>query len=161
NREEGGARKAEVEAEALANGGQRLSAPVELDGAVVGMAELVAPPPPAAASPSALATLLAFALPLPMCVGASFVVRRQGLLVAVTAVLFAAGLGGYAVWSLNTLAAELRGVQQAVGTEVREQSARAKALLESQGLKAEPAWKAGAWDADAFRRPLGLVSDDG
>jgi arabinogalactan oligomer/maltooligosaccharide transport system permease protein len=79
----------------------------------------------------------------------------------VAAVLFAAGVGGYASYSLSTLEKEVRGTQEAVGAEVRERSARAQALLSENGLKTEPALKPGVWDADAMRRPLGLLSETG
>ncbi len=161
NREEGGARKPEVESELLPSGGWLLSAPVEVDGAVVGSVELSMPPMPPAERSGLPAALAAFLLPLVACAVAARAVRRQRVLVAVAAALFSAGLGSYAIYSLRTLAAEVRGTQEAVGAEVRERAARAQALIAEHGLKAEPALKPGAWDADAMRRPLELVSDTG
>jgi arabinogalactan oligomer/maltooligosaccharide transport system permease protein len=161
NREEGGARKPEVEAEPLPAGGRLLFAPVEVDGAVVGSVELATPPVPLAERSGLPAALAAFLLPLVALAGASRLVRRQRALVAVAAALFVAALGGYSAYSLRTLAAEVRGTQEAVGAEVRERAARAQALIAENGLKAEPALKPGAWDADSMRRPLELVSDAG
>jgi arabinogalactan oligomer/maltooligosaccharide transport system permease protein len=161
NLEEGGARKPELEAALLPSGGQLLSAPVVVDGAVVGLVELATPPLPQAAPSGLPAALAALLLPLLACAGAAFALRRQRVLEAVAVLLFAAGMGGYAAYSLGTLAAEQRAVQEAVGEAVRQGAERARGLLQSQGLAAEPPLKPGAWDADAFRRPLGLVSEAG
>ncbi|HYO70086.1 MAG TPA: sugar ABC transporter permease, partial [Archangium sp.] len=108
NREEGTARKLEVEAEALPNGGRQLSAPVEVDGAVVGMVELATPPLKEPLYPSKSALALWLLLPLALGAGASFVVRRQGLLVIASVVALVVGVGGYASYSLGMLEAQVR-----------------------------------------------------
>lgn len=161
NREENGARKLEVEAEALPGGGRLLSAPVELNGAVVGLVELATAPLAAPLKPSLGALLLWVLLPLALCAGASFVLRRQGLLVGVSVVALAVGLGGYASYSLGTLGAEVRATQTLVADQLRAMSQRAQAVMTERQLTAEPALRPGDWDADAFRRPLGLVTPEG
>ncbi|WP_257453538.1 carbohydrate ABC transporter permease [Archangium lipolyticum] len=161
NREEGSARKVEVETEALPDGRRLLSAPVEVDGSVVGMVELATAPLAAPLKPGMLATLAFFLVPLAVCGAAAFVVRRQGLLVAVSVVLLAAGLGGYVSYSLGTLGAEVRGTQTLVATQLQAMAQRAQAVMAERQLAAEPALQPGNWDADQFRRPLGLVTPAG
>ncbi|WP_328707236.1 carbohydrate ABC transporter permease [Citreicoccus inhibens] len=161
NREEGGARKPEVESEARPSGGRLLSAPVEVDGTVVGAVEVATPPVPPVGRGGLAEALAAFLVPLGVCGGAGFLVRRQRVLAGVAAVLFVAGLGGYAVHSMRTLADELRGTQEAVGAELRERTTRAQALLAAHGLRTEPPLTPAAWDADSLRHPLGLLTDAG
>jgi arabinogalactan oligomer / maltooligosaccharide transport system permease protein len=161
NREEGTARKLEIETEALPEGGRLLSAPVEVEGSVVGMVEMAIAPLAAPLRPDTGAALLWFLVPLALCSGAAFVVRRQGVLVAVSVVALAVGLGGYASYSLGTLNAEVRGTQVLVAGQVRAMSRQAQAVMVERQLAAEPALQPGNWDADHFRRPLGLVTPAG
>ncbi|HEX8436670.1 MAG TPA: sugar ABC transporter permease [Archangium sp.] len=161
NREEGTARKVEVETEALPNGGRQLSAPVEVDGAVVGMVELAIAPLAAPLAPSTGSALMWFLAPLALCGAASLVVRRQGALVAVSAVALAVGLGGYASYSRELLSVEVRQTQTVVAGQLRAMSERAQAVMTERQLAVEPALQPGTWDADHFRRPLGLVTPAG
>ena len=161
NREEGTARKLEVEAEALPNGGRLLSAPVEVEGAVVGMVELATPPLKAPLDPSTASLLLWLLMPLAVCAGASFVVRKQGLLVLASVVALAVGVGGYASYSLGMLDAQVRETQTLVAGQLRAMAERAQTVTAEQQLAAEPAVQPGNWDADQFRRPLGLVTPAG
>ncbi|MCY1030309.1 sugar ABC transporter permease [Corallococcus sp. BB11-1] len=161
NREEGGARKVEVESETLPSGGRLLSAPVEVEGQVVGSVEWFTPVLTEAEPISWSPALLAFLLPLAACAGAVFALSRQGARVAVAAVLFAAGLGGYTVYSLRTLDAELRETEEAVSAELLTRGQTAEKLMATHSLSAEPLLKPGVWDADAMRRPLGQLSDAG
>ncbi|QRN98596.1 sugar ABC transporter permease [Archangium violaceum] len=161
NREEGSARKLEVETEALPDGRRLLSAPVEVDGSVVGMVELATAPLAAPLKPGMLATLAFFLVPLAVCGAAAFVVRRQGLLVAMSVVLLAAGLGGYVSYSLGTLGSEVHATQTLVASQLQAMAQRAQAVMAERQLAAEPALQPGNWDADQFRRPLGLVTPAG
>nr|WP_216671837.1 sugar ABC transporter permease [Corallococcus exiguus] len=162
NREEGSARKAEVESELLDNGASRLlSVPVEVDGQVVGSVESLTPAVVKGETPSWTPVLLAFLLPLAACAAAVFALSRQGARVAVAAALFLAGLGGYTVYSLRALDAELRQTEDAVSAELRTRGEKAQALIAANTLNAEPALKPGAWDADAMRRPLGKLTESG
>jgi arabinogalactan oligomer/maltooligosaccharide transport system permease protein len=161
NREEGSARKLEVEAEALPNGGRQLSAPVEVDGAVVGLVELATPPLKEPLYPSKGALALWLLLPLALCAGACFAVRRQGLLVLASVVALAVGVGGYASYSLGMLEAQVRETQTLVAGQLRAMSERAQAVMAERQLATEPALQPGNWDADQFRRPLGLVTPAG
>ncbi len=105
NREEGDARKLEIEVEPLPSGGRQLSAPVEVEGAVVGMVESGHPAAAEGGAARGMApALLAFFLPLLGVLAISFApLRRQWQLVAVAAVVFVAGLGGYGAYSLQAL----------------------------------------------------------
>ncbi|NBD10266.1 carbohydrate ABC transporter permease [Corallococcus silvisoli] len=161
NREEEGARKAEVESEMRPTGGQLLAAPVEVDGQVVGSVEYFTPVLTEAEAPSWTPVLLALLLPLAACAGAVYALSRQGARVAVAAALFLAGLGGYTVYSLRALDAELRETEDAVSAELRTRGELARALVAANHLKEDPALKPGAWDADAMRRPLGRLTDSG
>ncbi|ATB28984.1 carbohydrate ABC transporter permease [Melittangium boletus] len=161
NREESTARKVEVEAESLPGGGRLLSAPVEVEGAVVGMVEMATAPLAAPLAPSLGSLALWWLLPLALCTAAAFVVRRQGLLVAVSVVALLVGLGGYASYSLSTLGAEVRGTQTLVAERLQSMSQRAQAVMAERQLSAEPPLRPGDWDSDAFRRPLGLVTPEG
>ena len=161
NREEGTARKLEVETEALPNGGRLLSAPVEVDGAVVGLVELATAPLPVPLQTDLGAALLWFLLPLALCAGASFVVRRQGVLVGVSVVALAVGLGGYSVHTQRMLASELRETQTVVAGQLRAMSQQAQAVMAERQLATEPPLQPGNWDSDAYRRPLGLLSPTG
>jgi arabinogalactan oligomer / maltooligosaccharide transport system permease protein len=162
NREEGTARKLELEVDSLPEGRRLLSAPVEVDGEVVGSVELATPALPRVERPSLTPALLAFFLPLLVLTAASFApLRRQWQLVAVAAVALAAGLGGYGAYSLRALEDGLRGSQAAVAEQLRAMSERAAAVITAQGLAAEPALQPGTWDSDLFRRPLGLLTAEG
>ncbi|MFL5357033.1 carbohydrate ABC transporter permease [Archangium sp.] len=161
NREEGTARKLEVETEALPNGGRLLSAPVEVEGSVVGMVELAIAMPPAPLKPDMGPLLLWLLVPLAVTAAASFVLRRQVLLVVVAVVALGVGLSGYASYSLGLLRSELSGTQALVAGQVKAMSQRARAVMAERQLAAEPALQPGNWDADAFRRPLGLVTPAG
>ncbi|MFY0571722.1 carbohydrate ABC transporter permease [Archangium lansingense] len=161
NREEGTARKLEVEAEALPNGGRQLSAPVEVEGAVVGMVELATPPLKAPLKPGTGTLLLWLLVPLALCAGAAFAVRSQRVLVIASVVALAVGVGGYASYSLGMLDAQVRETQSLVAGQMRSMAERAQAVMAEHQLAAEPALQPGSWDADQYRRPLGLVTPEG
>ncbi len=162
NREEGGARKPELEDQPLPDGRRLLSAPVEVDGAVVGMVELATPAVPAVPRPGMVPALLAFFLPLLALGALSFApLRRQWQLVAVAAVAFAAGLGGYTRYSLSALENGVRGSQAGVADQLRAMSERARAVVAEQGLATEPPLQPGTWDSDVYRRPQGLLTPEG
>ncbi len=178
NREEGNARKPEIEraetppatADQL-HGGLLYSAPVEVNGSVVGMVELATPPqqlsaPQAQAQgverPGLGPVLLAFFLPLVLVLGASFApLRRQWQLVAVAAVAFVVGLGGYASYSMRSLEDGVRGSQAKVGEHLHGVAEKARTLITAQNLAAEPQLKPDTWDSDFFRQPLGLLTPEG
>ncbi|MDC0710502.1 sugar ABC transporter permease [Stigmatella sp. ncwal1] len=162
NREEGSARKQEMAAEGLPNGGRLISAPVEVEGKVVGTVELATPPLPQVEPPSATPAVLAFLLPVLVLVAVSFApLRRQWQLAAVAAVAFIVGLGAYAASSLTSLEDGLRGSQETVAEQLKAMSERARTVMAAQNFPTEPALTPGTWDADLWRRPLGLLTAEG
>ncbi|EAU68776.1 maltose transport system permease protein MalF [Stigmatella aurantiaca DW4/3-1] len=162
NREESSARKQEMEAETLPGGGRLISAPVEVNGSVVGMVELATPPLPKVERPGAMPAMLAFLLPLLAVVAMGFApLRRQWQLTAVAAVAFLVGLGAYAAHSLASLEGGVRGSQEAVAEQLKAMSERARTVMEAQNFPAEPPLAPGTWDADLWRRPLGMLTVQG
>jgi arabinogalactan oligomer/maltooligosaccharide transport system permease protein len=135
------------------------SAPVETEGAVTGMVDLEAPVSGPGERPSLGPALMAFFLPLLLLLGVSFApLRKQWQLVAVASVLFVAGLGGYASYSMRFLEEGVRGSQNQVADHLRATTEQARALIASQNLAAEPELKPDTWDTDFYRRPLGLLT---
>lgn len=114
---------------------------MEVNGTVVGLVELATAPLAAPLKPDVGSLLLWLLLPLAVCAGASYVVRRQLLLVGVSVVALAVGLGGYASYSVGTLGAEVRGTQTLVADQLRAMSQRAQAVLTERQLTVEPALK--------------------
>jgi arabinogalactan oligomer/maltooligosaccharide transport system permease protein len=158
NREEGTARKQEIEQEP-GQGRVLFSAPVETDGAVTGMVDLETPVAGQSEQPPMAPVLLASFLPLLLLLAVSFApLRRQWHLVATAAVIFVAGLGGYAGYSMRFLEAGVRGSQNQVADHLRATAEKARALIASQNLAAEPELKPDTWDTDFYRRPLGLLT---
>jgi len=162
NVEEGNARKPEIEIELLPSGGRLFSAPVEVNGAVVGMVDLATKPLPTLERPGLGPVLLAFFLPLLVLVAVSFVkLQRQWQLVAAAVVVFLVGLGGYAQYSMRALEEGVRGSQAAVADHLRAMAARGQAVITAQNLAAEPALAPGTWDTNLYRKPLGLLDAQG
>ncbi len=181
NREEGNARKPEIERAELTAGEQTnqkaeqptgallFSAPIEVNGSVVGMVDLATPPRDATgakaqaqARPGMRPVLLAFFLPLLLLAAVSLApLRRQWQLVAVAAVAFVAGLGGYARYSMHSLEEGVRGSQEAVARHLNATAEKARAVISAQNLAAEPALKPDTWDTDFYRRSLGILTAQG
>lgn len=161
NREEGGARKAEVDIQPQEDGSLLLAAPVEVEGQVAGMVELATPALARPAPPSPLAALAFFFIPALVWLGLSFVLRSQWLLVATSAVALVAGLGGHGLYAAGQYEQALRATPAAVATQLRDMTSRIGSVLTAQGLTAEPALEPAAWDADRFRKPLNVVSSTG
>lgn len=161
NREEGGARKAEVDAQPQEDGSLLLAAPVEVEGRVVGMVELATPRLAAPRPPSPLAALAFFFLPALVWLGLSFLLRSQRLLVASSALALVAGLGGHGLYAAGQYEQALRATPEAVATQLRDMTGRVGSVLTAQGLTAEPPLEPAAWDADRFRKPFNVVSAAG
>jgi arabinogalactan oligomer / maltooligosaccharide transport system permease protein len=161
NREEGGARKAEVDARPQEDGSLLLAAPVEVEGRVVGMVELATPmltPPPPLSPLAALAFLF---IPALVWLGLSWGLRQQRLLVATTLVALVVGLGGHGLYAAGQYEQALRATPEAVAAQLRDMTSRVGSVLTAQGLTAEPPLAPAAWDADRFRKPFNVVSSAG
>ncbi|HVN33205.1 MAG TPA: sugar ABC transporter permease [Thermoanaerobaculaceae bacterium] len=162
NRQEGAARKPEIEIETAANGGLALAAPLEKDGAVVGFvaAETAAMPPPPRSS--WLVPLGAVVVPaLVFLVLALPVGERRSVLAVVAAILLLATMVAYGRYALNTATADRRLTARTVAAEVTAEMARASGVTRELSLGDLSALHPASWDTDVFRRPLGLIAADG
>lgn len=109
NAEQGYAR-AEVEVERV-DGRHALAAPVRKGGAVVGAVAVDRPAKPPPAAPGAPAALAAVALPLLALLPLRRAAARRGPAVAAAVVLYAAGVGGFAAWTLKLAGGSREGVR--------------------------------------------------
>lgn len=158
----GEAEHPEIELSDLPGGALALSAPLERDGAVVGMVDVELPTRPAPRHlGDVLLALLWFAVPVAGC---ALLVRATPRRAAMAGTAFAAllvavaGFGGHA---LRAVGSERRGANAAVSAHVRALAATERTLVGTLGARAEPAPQPGRWDADALRRPRGLLAQDG
>ena len=164
NRQEGAARKAEIEVERRPDGGLALAAPIERDGAVTGVL-LRRDGPRAACSRPGPAPGLDRAPGRPFCCSparACCSARGASSLNLTAAVLIVAALAGYGRYLLGALEAEMRATEAAVADADHERSGHGQGVLaalrwRSRGGELKPA----GWDSDVYRRPLGRHSDDG
>lgn len=161
NRDEGGARKEEIEVERVEG---RLSAamPLEVNGAIEGTVELVtAPLPPAPSTPWGL-FLLALAAPV-LVVGALALVlgERRALLALAAVACLAASLALLLGQAVEGVAADRRAGVAAVSAQVKEQWTLSNAVAAAQAIAAPADQGPAAWDSDAFRRPLQQLQPDG
>lgn len=160
NRSEGGARKEEIEAANTPSGSLALAAPVEKDGAVVGMVQMEMPPVVHRSHPNRAVALLCFAAPVVLFFLLSRPIgERRWLLALLSAILLVLALTRYGSHSLAVLEKDHRAVEAAVGREITAQAAALPGVLASAGLPAQ--LHPQTWDSDPFRRPRGLVGADG
>ncbi len=162
NAQEGVSRKEEIEVRASPGGGYAVAAPMERDGAVIGMVAIEAAPQAAPAAvpwPAALLLLLAplvlYALLAPLAGG------RRSAAPALAAVLLVATLVAAGTAAVRDLVGARRGAQEAVAHAVAGETAAARALLAGiPGGEATPLHPE-RWDADVYRHPRGLIAAGG
>jgi arabinogalactan oligomer/maltooligosaccharide transport system permease protein len=162
NRQEGAARKPEIEVGTTAAGGLALAAPLEKDGSVVGFVatETAAMPPPPGSS--WLAPLAAIAAPVLAFLLLSLSVgERRAVLAAVAAILLLATMFVYGRYALRTATADRQLTARTVAAEVTAEMARASGVTRELSLGDLSALHPASWDTDTFRRPLGLIAADG
>jgi arabinogalactan oligomer/maltooligosaccharide transport system permease protein len=162
NRQEGAARKPEIEVGTTAAGGLALAAPLEKDGSVVGFVatETAAMPPPPGSS--WLAPLAAIAAPVLAFLLLSLSVgERRAVLAAVAAILLLATMFVYGRYALRTTTADRQLTARTVAAEVTAEMARASGVTRELSLGDLSALHPASWDTDTFRRPLGLIAADG
>ncbi|HEU4384491.1 MAG TPA: sugar ABC transporter permease [Anaeromyxobacteraceae bacterium] len=159
---EGGAPKAEIEAQPLTGGALRLATPVLEEGAVTGMVQIESTPSEPAPRPPLFPAILAFLGPLVLfgLVSAVLGQRRLPLAFAAAACL-ALGVGAYALHSLAAVSSGRALAQQALAQSVQAEAGAVRAALSAVGLHEAPPLRPGTWDADAYRRPRGLLGPDG
>jgi len=161
NRAEKDKLKQEVESESLTSGRLSLAAPVEVDGAVVSAVSLESSTV-SVSSPGIPLTLATLLFPLVAIVVLAIFLghRRLPLLLAAVAVLLASQVF-YLRYSLSSLEEARRKMEIQVAGQVKADAALAAQLLTQLSLKSSPPVVPEAWDADLFRRPLGLVTGAG
>lgn len=138
-----------------------VAAPLERDGAVVGIVRLeVAPPVEAAPGAPILPGLLAAAAAILLLVAVVGVLPERRLIISgVALALLAAALVTQIMAGARTLAAQRGAVERAVAAHLSAQATRAEAI--PGGVSSGAALAPESWDVDAFRRPHGLVSRAG
>jgi len=163
NHQEGAARKTEVETAPASGGRVAVAAPLEKDGAVVGMATLETVPLPSAPRPDWLFPILVV-----IVAGAVFwlvtlaVGERRALLAVTASVVLVAAMAVLGRHAFTTVSGDRRASESAVASAVAAEAGRAARAVQEigPGAPGEPL-HASRWDADLFRRPVGTIGDDG
>jgi arabinogalactan oligomer/maltooligosaccharide transport system permease protein len=162
NRQEGGARKEEIEIAAVPGGGLALAAPVTKEGAVVGLVAVETTPVPSPPRTSWLAPLAAVLIPaLAFLVFAVPIAERRWVLAAAAAALLLGTMVTYGRYAFATMAGDRRITARTVAGEVTAEAARASSVASELSLGDPRMLHPDSWDADLFRRPLELIASDG
>lgn len=160
------ARADEIAAERTRDGLLTLSAPLESDGEVTGMAQIeTRPVMPAGAGWPWWPALLALLVPVVLFFLLSLVLgERRAVLAAVAAVLLVGALIAYGRWGLAQMERERRATGEALAAKIAEEAGKAETLLAELGVSSvsggEPL-DGYLWDADFQRQPRGLVTAGG
>ncbi|HEX2225253.1 MAG TPA: sugar ABC transporter permease [Thermoanaerobaculia bacterium] len=163
------ARADEIAAERTRDGLLTLSAPVELDGEVTGMAQIETRPVLAAGAAGAAGagwpwwpTLLAILAPVVLFFLLSLVLgERRALLAAAAAVLLVGTLIAYGRWGLAQMERERRATGETLAAKIAEEAGKAEVLLGELGVPSGEPLDGSLWDADFQRQPRGLVTAGG
>lgn len=162
NRQEGAPRKDEIEVKVAPGGALALAAPLEKGGSVTGVITIETVPVTAAPRTPILVPLVAFLLPGLVFVGVALVIgERRVILAAVAAVLLVGAMAAYGRYALATLAGDRTATARTVADAVRAEDARAAKVVQELSLTGAGTLHPERWDADLYRRPLGLVSTSG
>lgn len=161
NREEVVARKDEIEIATGDAGGMSVACPVEIDGSVVGMVELQMRAGETAARPSVLiAIALALGPAALFFLLARLLVGNRPLpLALISGWLLVGTLGAMGVHSVSVLARDMKATDLSVAALVKSDAVLAGKLLAEQSLPAPES--PSRWDSDLYRKPYGIVRDDG
>lgn len=159
--DEAGARAEEVAAERREGGALSFAGPVEVDGDVVGMVQMETTPQPPEAHYAWLPALSAtFAPVLALFLLALGIRERRALLAVTSAILLLAALWGFAGFAERSLAAAKRTTAEAMAAQIKTERASAESVARELGSPAS-GWNVAAWDADAYRKPRGLIDAQG
>jgi arabinogalactan oligomer/maltooligosaccharide transport system permease protein len=162
NREEGAARKDELEATELAGGSWRLAVPTVRDGEVTGMVLADADAPVAVARPGWLPVLLAVALPvLAFAALARAAGGRRAVLVTLAVLVLVATVAAFERYLRGAVAERWRASESEIAAAVGVERGRTVGLVGSLGLGSEDSVHAARWDTDRFRRPFGTITETG
>jgi arabinogalactan oligomer/maltooligosaccharide transport system permease protein len=162
NRQEGGARKEEIEVAPSASGGLALAAPLEKDGSVVGLVTVETSPVPPAPRTGWLFPIVVLLVALAVFWAAAIVVgERRGVLAVIALVVLVVAMFVIGRHANTMVAAEVQASESAVAASVVAEEARAAKVVQEASLGDARSLHPTAWDADHFRRPFGLVLADG
>jgi len=162
NRQEGGARKEEIEMARTPSGGLALAAPLEKDGSVVGLVAVETSPFPKVSGTGWLFPLLVLVIGMAAYWGGALAIgERRGVLAVAACALLVVAMVVLARHADGTLAADLRASESTVAAAVAAEEARAAKALQDASLGDARTLHPAAWDSDLFRRPYGIVRADG
>jgi arabinogalactan oligomer/maltooligosaccharide transport system permease protein len=162
NREEQVARKNEIEIQQIDNGALRLAAPVEEEGSVTGFVMIETSPSPKPSSPSIVTPINVGLIALALFIGAAFLLGENRAAIAVVAlVILGAALVGYGIIVKRSIESDNMAVENKLAKQLTEQSKRSAQLLIELGFSPKSQAKPGSWDADVYRKPRGILTDQG
>jgi len=152
---EGGAPKPELEVE-REGGARRVAVPLEADGKVTGMVQVLVPTEESTATRSPLqAVLLLAGAVLLYLLAASLLPPRAALLAALSTALFCLAVAFFVGGELRALGLAEREGQRALAGTVAGEVDRTRTLIGAAKVDG------GAWDTDLGRKPHGLVTGAG
>ena len=152
---EGGAPKPEIEVEREGSA-RRVAVPLEADGKVTGMAQVLVPAEPSiGARPPLQAALLLLAALVLYALAALFLPPRVALLATVSTAVFCLASAFFVGGELRALGLAERDGQRALAATVAAEVGRSRALTGAAGIDG------GALDTDLARKLLGLVTGAG
>ena len=162
NREEGAARKEEIEIAPSASGGLALAAPLEKEGSVVGLVAVETSPLPLAPRTGWLFPVLVLLVAVAVFWAAAIAVGdRPGALALVASAVLVVAVLVVGRRANTTVTADVRASENAVAAAVVAEGARAATVVQEASLGDARSLHPVAWDVDLFRRPLGIVGADG
>jgi arabinogalactan oligomer/maltooligosaccharide transport system permease protein len=165
NRQEGAPRKPEIEVAPLPGGRLALAAPMERDGAVVGMVSIETaraerPPQGAPLLPTVVAVLLPVAI---FGLGSRWMDTKVVPLAALAGLLLVGSIAALGWRATQTLAGDRRLAETTVAAAAALEAERAATVVRATASpeytsgRALPPIEAANLDVDAFRRPLGRL----
>lgn len=162
NREEGAARKQEIETDRSPSGALSLAAPLERDGSVVGMIQIEKLPEPRARLAPSILFFAALLAPAAIFLLLSAPIRnRRAALALLSGALLAATLFVYIGYSLRVIESERRATEAGVSARMLEEKERAGSVLDALGIAPSPPLSPATWNVDAYRKARGSIADQG
>ena len=164
NQQEGVSRKEEIEIQLLPNGDRVLAAPVVDNGSVVAFVQVETVAPPPVRVPGLVIPAAAIVVPFLIFLALSFVIGRRKIILALLAfVLMLGTLIWYGAHIRSSIQADRVATENAVAALMKQEAIRITDALKSLNLEleAQSPVKPSRWDADIYRRPRGVISDDG
>jgi arabinogalactan oligomer / maltooligosaccharide transport system permease protein len=152
---EGGAPKAEIEVEKQ-GGARQVAVPLEADGKVTGMVQVLVPAEPSTPGRSPIQAVLLLLVALVLYgIPAWLLPPRTALLAAVSTALFCLAAAFFVGGELRALGLAERDGQRELASTMAAEVERARMLTRASTIDG------GAWDTDLARKPHGLVSGPG